>query len=229
MNDKSLSFWVLCHDEGNLLYRTFQYVERAIRNSSIAIELNFFLDSADELTKNVVDKIADKYKCEIYSGEFEDPGASRNKISKMSNNNNMCILDGDDIIGENVISKWVNQKKTKNVFFHPEFIWYLKPNPQLHIQENLKSNIIHSFYRNPFVSFQIAQTNYFKNIKYVSNKVIQDSGFEDWGHIINSLELGYTHQVLRNTSYFVRVKEFSRLTNDIMLNRKVYPFGDDRL
>lgn len=102
-----LSLITTCHREGALCqtsFRSFQMAINNARDSGLQVELIVVLDRPDSATRDSALTLA-MDEVRIYDTDYGDPGLARNHGVRYSNGEFLSIIDGDDLISPNWLTR----------------------------------------------------------------------------------------------------------------------------
>ncbi len=203
------------HREGQLLIPSFRSIQsnleilgkRGIQAGLIAV-----LDRPDADTRDVIQSLQKKMNFEWTEVDFGDLSQSRNHGVQLSDAEYIGFLDGDDLWCDNWLFNCFQHAKDcePHSIFHPS--WnvvfgtkqMLFPQPD-QTQRTLTLDGLRSSNYWTALSFSRRQT--YLDHPYRPNQISKGLGFEDWSWNCETIEHGYIHRTVPETTHFIRYKE----------------------
>lgn len=219
-----LSVVVTTHGEGRVLVPTLRSLAAAVDRAQLAgmsVEVLFVMDRTDAETERVLDAHA------FADGTFPAPtqavrvdngdlGASRNDGIRAAKADIVTVLDGDNLITSNWLLDGYEQvsRHTDPIIVHPELVasfggrrtmWPLTPTDSQDFRPELFAAV------NYWDACVMARRAVFAAVPYRFLPPFRGYGPEDWTWNMQTLDVGFAHQVVRRTALFYRVRPGSLL------------------
>jgi hypothetical protein len=201
------------HREGYLAPSTFASAARAERHAVAAgrtVEVVLVLDRPDELTRAL--SIAQKQPhWRLFEVDYGDLGLSRNFGVSEANGALVAFLDGDDLWGENWLTRcFAAYERARGLFvWHTEVNIYFGAHPRVfrHIDmENEEFDLLDLAFNNLWTALICAPINALREIPYAKTDLSNRLGYEDWSWNLQSIERGYIHKIVPGTGHAIRTK-----------------------
>lgn len=121
----------------------------------------------------------------------------------------ICLMDGDNIMAEDWISRSVTyaQAHARACVYHPSYVvtfdaknLFFRPNATLNYQDVINR----LFVENRWDTFSTARREVFLNTPYVPANLVEGFGFEDWHWSCETLANGVEHVIVPETILFKR-------------------------
>ena len=216
-NLPSLEVIITAHKEGALLLPTVRSAFEAVKclNNKYDIDISYtlYIDKPDETTKKIAKDLKKTYDLEVYFGKNGDPGKSRLKAIKKTNQDYVALLDGDDLWSENwLVSAYDflvenNKEKLSEVVLHPEYNLIFGDHSLLVRQGNPNDPFFEpSFFRigNYWDALCFAPKDIFTKYPYQINDLEKGFAHEDYLWACETYLAGIKHYVLTDTIHFKR-------------------------
>lgn len=234
----SFSCVVTAHDEGEFLKSSVYSVMRNINDARIKkFELLICLDNADNRTKNIAKDLSQNTKnINILEFRYGDVGRVRQESLKACNYEYVSFLDGDDIWGNNWLSRLTTRASTYNdVIFHPQLtvffdeeIRYVRKNADS-TKRNFKKEIL--LFENLWTSSFVTPKSIMLEIPMKGGNTYDRTpyAYEDWSWFRETLIAGYKHVTVKKTVHFQRIKRESNTTRSVDLKKEPWPVDIKKL
>jgi len=216
-----VSVIVTFHNEGRIAFRTLKALQRAVKAAEsrcMRIETVIVLDSLiDKITRDIV--LAWKEQsacvCKVLEVTFRCPARSRNYGIQASIGEFIAIHDGDDLFGENWLSRAYAVCSTqKDAIAHPDLTLFFAAKDLVWCYLNRPDDRA-LLERNLWPVAAMADKAVFQRVPYESNEA--GFGYEDYLWNCKTTALGYKHVIVPETVAAVRVKQ----TEDSHLQREI--------
>lgn len=215
MNSYDISAVITAHNEGLLIVPSLR---SAIRNvlcaeaEGFSVEILIILDSADALTKSVVENSKGS-NTRIIEVKCGDPGLARNEATRVAKGEWVAFLDGDDLWGESWLLNAVRAARydRRAVVWHPEVSVYFGEARRIyrHIDmESAEYDPLGLVIQNYWTALHFSPRDLMLDVPYVATGPV---GYEDWDWNVNAVKAGAIHKVVKGTGHGIRIKDNSRL------------------
>jgi hypothetical protein len=202
------------HNEGYLAKPAFASVSRAAahaKSRGYDVETVLILDRPDDATMACVEanKGADWRVCCVDYGET---GLARNHGVNESSGKLVALLDGDDLWGENWLTKCIEfaqNARGRKIVWHPEINIYFGEANRIfrHIDmESEEFDLLDLAFQSLWTSLACGERSIFLDIPYPHTDLKTQIGHEDWSWYLRTIELGVIHKVIPDTGHAIRVK-----------------------
>ncbi|MBA4374169.1 MAG: hypothetical protein C0402_15065 [Thermodesulfovibrio sp.] len=208
-----ISVVITAHHEGRLAHHTLRSIFRAKRYASergLSLETIVVLDRPNPETKDYFSFYGDEIL--KVSGDFGDPGLSRNFGIRHASGRYVSIIDADNLIAGNWLYDAYQylEAREEPVIAHPEYQLFFENESLVFRQisstdpEFSVSNIIEYNY---WDTVCVAKREIFLRHPYEVTTGGPGFGFEDWHWNCQTLADGIKHHVVPGTVHFMRMKK----------------------
>ena len=207
------------HREGQLMVPSFRSIQtnlKVLKDHGIPAGLIVVMDRPDNVTRDVVRSLEADMDLVTSEVDFGDLAQSRNHGVQSSDAEFIGFLDGDDLWCENWLWSALRYAREcePNSIFHPS--WnvvfgtkqMLFPQPD-QTQRTLTLEGLRASNYWSALSFSRRQT--YLDHPYLPNQLSKGMGYEDWSWNCETIEHGYLHRTVPETTHFIRYKETDSL------------------
>lgn len=212
-----LSIIMTAHHEGRLMQSSLRSLSDAIRKATrrgYQIELIVTLDRPDiqtqEYVENYLPALINEVPVKVLKVDFGDVSGSRNYAIQHAKGFYTGVIDGDDVYGgELMVEAIAALQNHPGAIVHPEYvisfdsyseIWHLVSSSDVPMPTEALVEV------NPWPSVAFAETSVFKSVPYTPSSALCSFGPEDWHWNLETLGLGYSHEIAKGSVYFYRRK-----------------------
>lgn len=221
MSDVLLSVVVTAHGEGRLLRPTLRSVVAASRRVDDVVEIVVVCDTADDRTRREVDhwnSSPSEIAMRVIETAYGESGAARNAGVTAARGAFVALVDGDDLVSEDYFQGGVDLVKAAAtpVVAHPEYVLSFGEEPLLWKVDSTSDGGFD--YRdllrhNLWPSSSVARRETFVEHPYRSLAPASGFGPEDWIWNIETSAVGISHEVVRDSAFFYRVRKSGGVNN----------------
>lgn len=216
MIKEKLSIIITAHDEGLMAHHTMLSVFRALEAFTANYEIIIHIDSGDKATKDYFARYRGRSDIKIYENNFHDTGKARNFAIQQATGKYVSIMDADDLISQNYLTETMETlKQASNIVVHPNYCLSFKDVEVEYVLQTLGESVdpetdaILQFGRHRWISAISGLRKTFLEVPYIETK--DGFGHEDYALNTALTAAGVLHKVAKNTIYFYRRKNTSRL------------------
>jgi glycosyltransferase involved in cell wall biosynthesis len=202
------------HAEGLIAHKTIRAINRAVAHAEkagLATELVVVLDKATPETRRYIENSRFVYPVpKLISTDLGDLGLVRNVAIEHSSGGYIAVLDGDDLISENWLTRaYEVNRLDSHLIVHPELCVYFDQKALLFYHPNQISeefDAANLIVENYWISLCFSRRETFLQIPYVATPKSLGFGYEDWHWNCEVMARGFVHTIARGTAHFIRVK-----------------------
>lgn len=202
------------HREGEMAIAAFKSAWNAIekaRQGGFQADLFVVLDRTDDETQAIIDNLKKKYSFRVDNAENGDLADSRNHAVRHSETKYIGFLDGDDLwcntwLLNSIKFSEIHGEKTIchpawNVVFGTKEMHFPHPD-QLDDHVSLESLRFANYWS--ALSFSFRAT--YERFPYQRNRINEGFGYEDWAWNCETINAGFLHRAVPETTHFIRYK-----------------------
>ena len=207
-----ISCVVNAHREGNIVFPTLQSVHRSVlaaRDCGLDVEIIVVLDRPDRRTSEIAHReITAGVK--VHTVDYGDLSDSRNRGVGHCSGKYVAFIDGDDLWCRLwlIDAYLAAEREERRVIFHPEYNVYFGSSAAhvFHHVDMEDADYQHeSLLRsNYWTALSFARRDLYKEFPYLTNRINDGFGFEDWTWNYETARAGILHKTVAGTSHFVR-------------------------
>ena len=221
-----ISAVVNLHREGDMARTAFASAIQnvaGLRQQGVSAEVLVVLDRPDAATRRTIEDLSQSHDFSIQEVSYGDLSLSRNHAVQVSKAEFIGFLDGDDLWCEDWLPKCYAfcGKIERNSICHPA--WnvvfgakqMLFPQPD-QTERRLSLESLRS--TNYWTALSFARRSIYETHPYHRNRIEEGFGYEDWAWNCETIEHGYLHRVVPETTHFIRYKHSDSLRDQTNAN-----------
>ena len=223
------------HAEGLQAHSAVQSLSGVVehaRRLGLSVEAIAVLDSADDLTRRIVDAHSHRFD-QILTVNFRDLGDSRNAGVEAASGKFATLLDGDDLWGQTWVSSAFGAAQVDRgapSIWHPQYLYYFNEHDYAHHSTGdyprheansffmeMRASEDSEFDRRALLMNNVWTSNSFAlrqvYLDYPFERADRSRGFgiEDWSWNIETLWGGIPHRIAPATVHMIRIKDSGSL------------------